>query len=1311
MDTQRQGPALKSPLKRHRTRHHLSPSDPAFDRNGIPDSEYIELLVFENRELQASLAHKTSVISKLTSQLKLHGVAVPEADLALPGSNTGSQDPKKGPQTAEIAREKTANELLAAKLPLETKKERVAHLQPLQIPSGAPELVVVPQRSARRSKFALEAGENTAEETKSLVSPYKESSEAQKRPDSAQENAPKVPTTPLPTGLSIMVPAEEKTTPKSAPTPQSDRSSVYSDDTREKDALWQGPLLTPSADNTRFENRLDLPDLLRPDPMLSSNIEDDARDILGLFVDDSEINASSSTLKGTENTQRSITQHKNSSSSSFSSYISRIKLPPSMQPSPPVPQMPFGENGPSDRAKKLDLAGSTPLQPPPPLPSQAPEAPPLPARVLDMNEVEQDNSVTETVMRDGFRKRERAVSKAPYLQEGQKRDTEREEREASKNISREDAEIPSDSRPEVSSREPQSKGPYFSTKEDTYSASRDDPSREEPREKTANGEYNRDRKNEYRDITPRNDQNHGLQPARNDPNQHFTPRNEGNHDILVPDGLQLVSTADNGAPEPNFSGFYAENGSEGLYSTEHSVSAAALRSPALYEPSTDTGSIHLSILAGSKVDTPVSQVTPQLSHSDSSSFRKGPVTPDAFGPSSRNYPYPSRLHDLHNQPSQEEVQNYISSPQAPFNSSQRHLGQPEYDSTILLTPVTNNFASTDLFSRLAAQTPGSSFQVFQPKPEEEDVTLFVKPEDFHTIALLVVSTISVGMRKDDPNFTISVSDRASGKEMWRIRKSYSQLVAFDAEIRPVVEYFGLSPIPEKATFSSTTPSKIEGRRSSLQNYFNTVFLMPHIPQMVLYRICRYLSLDFVNPLDDYRSGARKEGFLVRRYKGLGTTWKVRWCQVDGPYLEIYETPGGTVLEQIRLKGLQIGRQSNDSVAEEKGYRHAFLLLESTKQSKLTLTPKHFFCAETDDERDEWISALVEFSEPGNPDTSMASEGLHDNVDTTYILDTPSSRYDAADELENLKPYHAMSLTPGLMVDQVSTNTFSSQEEAKEPKKAKKRSIFPFRYAKNAPSESLEAPVTPLVASFEPHDVSSPRSGRGEMQQYLDQMHLGSATMTKAVFGRELEEAYALSNHDFSGKSIPSICYRCINFLARTGAIYEEGIFRLSGSAASIRQLKEQFNTLFDLDLFESPLKPDMHTVAGLLKLYLRELPSPIMGLQNYHNLQNIVASRGPHSSKADLAMVFRDYLNNTGHVSAIQYDMCFVMFKFLRQIIANSSSNRMNLRNVCIVFVPTLNISLEILSLLLVDFACVFEGGKPVPDEQREVLDLQIPNF
>ena len=207
-------------------------------------------------------------------------------------------------------------------------------------------------------------------------------------------------------------------------------------------------------------------------------------------------------------------------------------------------------------------------------------------------------------------------------------------------------------------------------------------------------------------------------------------------------------------------------------------------------------------------------------------------------------------------------------------------------------------------------------------------------------------------------------------------------MAFDNEIRPIVEYFGLPPIPDKSLLLSTSPNKVDARKNNLQNYFNTIFLMPHLPHIILYRICKYLSLDLINPLDDFRSGARKEGYLIRRYKGLGSSWKIRWCQVDGPFLEIYEIPGGVCIEQIKLKGSQIGKQTNDSVAEERGYRHAFLIMEPQKKISSS-SSKYFFCAESDEERDDWVEALVEFNEVG--DTSMTSYGSNDN-DNSFSTD-------------------------------------------------------------------------------------------------------------------------------------------------------------------------------------------------------------------------------------------------------------------------------------------------------------------------------------
>lgn len=52
-----------------------------------------------------------------------------------------------------------------------------------------------------------------------------------------------------------------------------------------------------------------------------------------------------------------------------------------------------------------------------------------------------------------------------------------------------------------------------------------------------------------------------------------------------------------------------------------------------------------------------------------------------------------------------------------------------------------------------------------------------------------------------------------------------------------------------------------------------------------------------------------------------------------------------------------------------------------------------------------------------------------------------------------------------------------------------------------------------------------------------------------------------------------------------------GIFRLPGQASRIQALKELYDSGSQEDFSTSE---DVHTVASLLKLYLRELPQPIV---------------------------------------------------------------------------------------------------------------------
>jgi RalA-binding protein 1 len=110
-----------------------------------------------------------------------------------------------------------------------------------------------------------------------------------------------------------------------------------------------------------------------------------------------------------------------------------------------------------------------------------------------------------------------------------------------------------------------------------------------------------------------------------------------------------------------------------------------------------------------------------------------------------------------------------------------------------------------------------------------------------------------------------------------------------------------------------------------------------------------------------------------------------------------------------------------------------------------------------------------------------------------------------------------------------------------------------------------------------------------------------------VFGVTLDEALDVAQI----ASLPSIVFRCIQYLEVKQADQEEGIYRLSGSSAVIKSLKDRFNmgacaisscrlqstnliVEGDLDLLASDEYWDPHAIAGLLKSFLRELPASIL---------------------------------------------------------------------------------------------------------------------
>lgn len=110
---------------------------------------------------------------------------------------------------------------------------------------------------------------------------------------------------------------------------------------------------------------------------------------------------------------------------------------------------------------------------------------------------------------------------------------------------------------------------------------------------------------------------------------------------------------------------------------------------------------------------------------------------------------------------------------------------------------------------------------------------------------------------------------------------------------------------------------------------------------------------------------------------------------------------------------------------------------------------------------------------------------------------------------------------------------------------------------------------------------------------------------RQVFGVSLEQAVDQARVQ-PGYELPAVVYRCIEYLNYHKAKLEEGIYRLNGSSAVIKSLKDRFNHDGDVPLLASEDYYDIHAVAGLLKLFLRDLPSSVLTRELHKDFLSVI---------------------------------------------------------------------------------------------------------
>lgn len=605
-----------------------------------------------------------------------------------------------------------------------------------------------------------------------------------------------------------------------------------------------------------------------------------------------------------------------------------------------------------------------------------------------------------------------------------------------------------------------------------------------------------------------------------------------------------------------------------------------------------------------------------------------------------------------------------------------------------------------------------------------DIPLFVQPDEFDTIRMEVLSSLFFETETfDQPQILFSIIDRKTDKEIFKFAKTYRKLYDLDTYLRQRLPSSTLPPLPERQMFDTLIPSKVDSRREKLNQYFTTVFKILELAPVLNLKVAQFMSTDTVmNPV--MVGDTTKEGsMLMRRAKtlGNGSNWRVRYGVLRADILQLFDK--GQLAETINLRQSTIELLPN--LPEDRyGTKNGFLLTEH-KKSGLSSTSKYSLCAETTKERELWVAAISDYVLRPSPVPPPSSASAPTVVSSSTVGDDVASSSHKSDTSVDQIYVTDLSEPPSISHNNGSSSASSPRiisdptEDEKDNKRLKMRSFFPF---KKLTSGAFNLGSDPVEAGTVHSQESEPKYSDNSIAKSLESMNLTEPTATM-VFGSTLDKCLQLSSHSYQGKyDIPTVVYRCLEFLYKNRGIQEEGIFRLSGSSALIKSLQEQFDREYDIDLCiynqavskegtianSLGLYVDVNTVSGLLKLYLRKLPHVIFGEEQYPMFKKAVDNH--HDNPTQIAIEFRNIIKSNA-VSKPNVSLMYALFELLIRINENSRANKMNLRNLCIVFSPTLNIPVTVLQPFITDFSCIFQDGQPVDQQKRENIDLHIPGM
>ncbi|XP_077208856.1 rho GTPase-activating protein 28 isoform X2 [Paroedura picta] len=167
-----------------------------------------------------------------------------------------------------------------------------------------------------------------------------------------------------------------------------------------------------------------------------------------------------------------------------------------------------------------------------------------------------------------------------------------------------------------------------------------------------------------------------------------------------------------------------------------------------------------------------------------------------------------------------------------------------------------------------------------------------------------------------------------------------------------------------------------------------------------------------------------------------------------------------------------------------------------------------------------------------------------------------------------------------------------------------------------------------------------------------------------LFGVPLTILLESDQKKFPGIKVPLIFQKLLLKLEETG-LETEGILRVPGSASRVKSLRQEIEAKFEEDMFDWEQVRN-NDAAGLLKMFIRELPSPLFTVEYLPAFITLVEKIPEVKLQLQALHLLIMLLPDASR------DAAKVLLQFLKKVVSNEGKNKMTLWNVSMIVAPNL---------------------------------------